>query len=240
MAYTSALIDIEEVVSRFLFKYKHGLEDAPLYVEHACDCVQHFSLYDGNQLATEKVTVNPTLFCIDMPSDMLSFIDLVTPVHGGWWSFSEKKQIVNTTTFTGLVEGRDSAQGEAVTIDQPRVTSYGAKGAWNKFRYTLDWVARRIYVDQTYDAADYIVLMYVSSGIQATGQTTVPAFVIPLIDKYLLLKETFWMPELARERQLREVDYGRERMEVRSLLNSMTYDQWRDCILISSTQTSQR
>jgi hypothetical protein len=239
MSYTSALIDVEEVVSRFLFKYKHSLEDAPLYVEHACNAIRDFNLYDGNLVVTQKVTINATLKCIDMPDDMLQFVDLVTPIHGGWWSFSEKAQIVNTTTTVGT-EGRDEDQGEGVTIDQPRVTSYGAKGAWNKFRYTIDWVARRIYVDQAYDATDYIVLMYVSSGIKATGETTVPEFLTPLIDSYLLLQETYWIPGLERERPLRDSFYWREKLKIRNLINSMNYNQWRDIILGSSTQAPQR
>jgi hypothetical protein len=175
-----------------------------------------------------------------MPDDMQQFVDLVTPIHGGWWSFTEKNQIVTTTTFTGLTEGRDSTQGEGVTIDQPRVTSYGAKGGWNKFRYTIDWAARRIYVDQTYDATDYIVLIYVSSGIKADDTTLVPEFLTPLVDAYLLLKETYWIPGLERERPMRDSDYWREKMRIRNLINSMTFDQWRDIILSTSTQAPQR
>ena len=238
--YTNALISIEQIVTTFLFAYKHGTEDYSLYIQHAARCIEDFNLYDGNYLVTAKVTVDTTLKCIEMPDDMLTFVDLVTPIKGAWWSFSEKNQIVNTTTFSGLVESRDSTQQEGVAIDQPRVTGYGAKGAWNKFRYTIDWAARRIYVDEDYDTDEYIVLMYVSSGIKATEDTTVPAFLVPLIENYLLEKETFWMPELVRERPMRHEAYWHEKMRVRDLVNSMSYSQWRDLILGNVTQTPQR
>lgn len=237
--YTSALISIETIVSDFLFSYKKPTEDYSLYVAHACRCVQDFNLYDGNLACTQKVTINPTLKCIEMPVDMVSFIDLVTPIKGSWWSFTEKN-IVNTTSFSGAVESRDEAQGEGVLIDQSRIVSYGAKGGWNKFRYTIDWAARRIYVDDVYTANDYIVLMYVSSGIKATGETTIPIFVVPMIETFMLERETFWIPELIRERPMRHDAYWREKMKVRELINSMSVSQWKDIFYSSFTQSPQR
>jgi len=237
---TPALISIERIVTDFLFGYKKGTDDYPLYLRHACFAFQDFNLYDGEILQTAKVTINPLLKCIELPDDCQKVIDLVTPVKGGWWSFTQKDNIVNTTTTVGGVETRDSAQGEGVVIDVDRVVSYGAKGAYNKFRCTIDMAARRIYVDNVYDVSDYIVLMYVSSGINANGETKVPSFIIPMIDMYLLEKETYWIPELARERQMRHQDYWQEKMKVRNLINAMSKDQWLDIFASGYTQTPQR
>jgi hypothetical protein len=236
--YTDTFIPIEQAVTRFLFSYKKSLDDATIYTEHACNCYQDFNLYDGNIATYAKFTLDPNLKWLDMPDDMQSFIDLVTPFRGSFWSFSEKSQIVHTTTTTGGVEAQDDDQGEGHTIDQPRVTGYGAKGAWNKFRYKLDWETRRIYIDD--DITEYIVLLYVSSGIKATGTTEVPTFLIPMINAYLLHKETYWIPGLERERQMREADYWKEKMRVRNLINSMSYEQWRDIFYSSFTQSPQR
>jgi hypothetical protein len=236
---SNALISLEEITSRYLLKYKKSTEDYVLYLEHSAACIQDFNLYDGNIATTAKVTLNTTLKCIDMPSDMLSFIDLVTPIDGGWWSFTEKN-IVNTTTFTGGVEGRDDLQGEGKKINQDRTVGYGAKGGYNRFKMTLDWSARRIYVDDMYDATTYLVMIYVSSGIKATGETTVPAFLIPLIDCYLLERETFWNTELVRERPMRHDAYWREKLKVRDLVNSMSVNQWHDLFLSDATQTVKR
>lgn len=237
---TNALISIERVVMDFLHGYKKGTEDYSLYVHHACKCYQDFNLYDGEILQTAKVTINTTLKCIDMPDDLIKFIDLVTPASGVWWSFTRKDDMVNTTTTVAGVETRDSAQGEGVKIDQGRYSSYGAEGAWNKFKCTVDMAARRIYVDDSYTANDYIVIIYVSSGINATGETTVPSFIIPMIDNYLLEKETYWIPELARERQMRWDQYWKEKMKVRNLINAMSKDQWLDLFASNYTQTPQR
>ena len=237
--YANALISIENIVSQFLLSYKKPTEDYVSYLSHACNCIQDFNLYDGNLACTEKVQLNTTLKCIDMPADLVSFIDLVTPIDGGWWSFTEKN-IVNTTTTTGGVEGRDDLQGEGKKINQDRTVGYGAKGGYNRFKMTLDWASRRIYVDDTYDSTTYLVLIYVSSGIKATGETTVPVFLIPLVDAYLLERETFWIPELVRERPMRHDAYWREKLKVRDLINSMSVNQWHDLFLSDATQTVKR
>jgi hypothetical protein len=238
MSDTSALTDIEKVVTGFIFSYAKSLDNYPRYLQHACRCVQDFNVYDGNIVTTAKVTVDSTLKCIVMPDDMIGFVDLVTPINGSWWSFTEKDKIVNTTTFTGLVEGRDTTQGEGTVIDQPRITSYGGKGGYNQFRFKFDWKARRIYYDNV--LTENVVLIYVSSGINATGTTVVPVIIVSMIENYLLWKESYWLPEFTRERQMREADFWKEKMKVRGLINSMSEAQWRDLILSTSTQTIQR
>ena len=236
--YTDGLINIETVVTRYLLKYKKSTEDTFIYLEHACNCIRDFNLYDGNLVVSEKLTIDNSKKWVDLPDDYVSFIDLVSPMRGQWWSFTQKDTIVNTTTTVGGVEGRDSDQQEGVKIDQPRVTSYGARGGWNKFKYTLDLTARRIYFDDV--ITDYVVLMYVASGVKTTGITMIPEFITPLIDGYLLVKETYWLPELVRERPMREQAYWSERMKIRAFINSMTANQWLDLFYSSFTQSIKR
>jgi hypothetical protein len=240
MTSTAALVSIESVVTRWLFKYKKSADDYALYLEHCAQCYQDFNLYDGEIFTTAKVTINQTLKCIDMPADLLKFIDLVTPIKGGWWSFTQKDNIVTTTTMVGAVETRDPLQGEGAVIDVDRVVSYGAKGAYNKFRCTVDMVTRRIYMDNTYTANDYMVLLYVSSGINATGETTVPSFLIPVFDTYLLWKETIIDLNLAKLHDQRFDQYWKEKMKVRNLINAMSKDSWLDIFYSGFTQTPQR
>ncbi len=234
---TPALLDIETIVSRYLLKYKLSTEDYFIYLEHACDCYKHFRLYDSDQVETLKVTVTANKI-IEMPSDMQTFVDLYIPINGKWWSFSEQKYIVNTTTFTGLVEGRDADSGEGVDLLAPRSTGYGASGGVNDYNYMIDWEARRIFVDGISDST--VVLAYTSSGIEVSGVTQVPDMLIPMIDAYLKWKSSYWIPELARERQLLERDYNNERFSIRNLINSLSYSQWRDVILSGARQSPKR
>jgi len=234
---TNALINIEEIVSRYLFKYKLSLDDAFIYTEHACDCYRTFRLYDSPEFATAKIAVSANKI-IEMPADMQTFVDVCVPIDGQWWSFTEQRYIVNTTTFTGLVEGLDATVGEGVGVREARSTGYAASGGINDYSYKLDWEARRIFVDGV--QSENVVLLYTSSGIEVTGSTMVPDLIIPLIDSYLKWKSSYWLPELTRERMALEKDYTNTRLSLRNLLNAMTYNQWRDLILSGSMQAPKR
>jgi len=234
MAYTDALIDIETVVTRFLLKYKKSTEDFVSYTELACGCVRDFSLYHSGEAVTAKVSVTANKL-IEMPDDMIGFVDLCYPIQGRWWSFSRQDDIVNTTTFTGLVEGRDSDFEEGVDIKHALSTGYGAKGGVNTYNYMIDWDARRIYVDGL--DSETVVLKYVSSGVTVAGTIYVPDFMTPVIDSYLLWRETYWQTALVRERQLREKEYKEEVLKARYFVNSLSYNELRDIILGNTTQT---
>jgi hypothetical protein len=236
--FTTALVSIEQIVTRYLLKYKLSTEDYVLYVEHCADCIQDFNIYDGQFVVTQKLTMDNTLKFVDLPEDFLFFVDLVTPMHGQWWSFTEKDRIINTTTFTDAVEGRDSTQGEGQIIDQNRVTSYGAKGGWNKFKYTLDLAARRIYFDA--EITDYVVLMYISSGIRASEETEVPSFMIPMIDDYMRWKSSYWLPTIMNQRDSLYMDYWRSKNKIRQRIASLSVEQWKDLIYSTSTMTPRR
>src|SRR5674476_108663 len=169
MADTSALISLERIVTDFLFGYEKGTERYAIMLRHACLCYQDFNLYDGEIQTSAKVVINPSLRCIELPDDCQKVINLVTPNKGGWWSFTQKDSIVNTTTTVGGVETRDEAQGEGAKMDMGMTTGYGATGGYNNNGCTIDMAARRIYMDNAFTANDYMVLIYISSGINATG-----------------------------------------------------------------------
>lgn len=234
---TAALLSIDEIVGRFLLKFKRSTEDAVIYTEHLCNLVRDYRVHDSNQVVTEKIAIS-ALGIIEMPDDMLSFVDLLYPLNGQYISFTEMSTLVNTTTFTGLVEGQDDDMGEGVAILHPEDVGYGARGAINDYNYVIDWEARRIFCEGI--ISDTVVLRYVSSGIETTGATTVSDIITPMADAYLLWKSSFWIPDLVRERESLKRDYTEARLELRNTINAKSYDEWRDILLGLSSQAPQR
>jgi hypothetical protein len=230
---TNALLTIEEAVTRYMLKYKKSQEDFIIFTEHVCNLYRDFRLHDSNQVVTSKVDIDANRI-IEMPDDMLSFVDLLYPSNGQWISFTEMSSIVNTTTFTGLVEGRDSDFGEGQNVPRPEESGYGGRGAINAYNYVIDWEARRIFVEGI--ESDTVALKYISSGVETTGETNIPDILTPMIDSYLLWKESFWVPELRGEREQRKRDFMEERFRVKNLINAMGYEQWRDVFLGLSSQ----
>jgi len=225
MADTNDLILLENIVTDFLLAYKKTTEDYTLYLSHAGRLIRDFHIHDSSKFRTEKITVD-AFGIIEMPDDMIKFGDLSVAYNGEWWSFTERRNMVNTTTTTLGVEGQDTDFGEGVDLLDGPTTTYGSRGAINEYYYMLDWDARRIFCDGI--ISDTVVLKYVSSGISATEDLYVPTMLVLMIESYLLWKETFWIPELIRERESRKRDFDNERLRVRNVLNSMTASQWRD------------
>lgn len=233
MAHTPALLTINEIVDRYLLKWKKTTEDAVIYVEHACNCWRDFRYYHSNEYVTAKVTINADSW-IEFPSDMAGFLGLYMYFNGRLWSFTEQPDIVNTTTFTGLVEGRDEDLQEGQPISHATTYGYGARGGVNAYNYMIDWSQRRIYVEGI--SSDTAILKYVSSGIVVNGTTYIPDLLTPVIDTYLLYVETFWIKNLAREADRREKQYNKEVLKARNFINSLTFDQLRDLFLGTFTQ----
>jgi len=233
MSHTPAILTINEIVDRYLFKWKKPLEDATTYVEHAANCWRDFRYYHSNEYVTAKVTINADSW-IEFPSDMAGFLGLYMYFNGKLWSFTEQPDIVNTTTFTGLVEGRDDDLQEGQPISHAVTSGYGGRGGVNAYNYMIDWAQRRIYVEGI--TSDTAILKYISSGITVNGTTYIPDLLTPVIDTYLLYVESFWIKDLVKERESRKRDYRDEVLKARNFINSLTFDQLRDLFLGTFTQ----
>jgi hypothetical protein len=232
-----AIIAIEEVVTRYLFKYKKDTTDYNIFLEHACNVIRDFQVHDGDKFRSEKISVS-ALGIIEMPTDLIRLVDVCVPKNGEWWTMTERSAKVNTTTFTGLAEGQDTDFGEGVALLDNNSYGLASRGAVNQYYYMVDYNARRIFCDGI--ISDTVLLKYVSSGISATATTYIPEMLTPLIDSYLLWKESYWIKDLVRERQLREKDFTNERLRIRNVLNGLTASQWQDLIWGSTSQNPKR
>jgi len=234
---TSALIDINQIVDEFLLSYKKSTEDSFIYLQHACNCVRDFKLYDSQDVITQKVSIS-ALGIIEMPSDMVGFNGLFKPYNGEWWPFTRKDSLINTTTTTLGVEGNDSTFGEGSGVQDPKSDAYGGVGGINDYYYKIDWKARRIFCEGI--TSETVALKYVTTGIEISGTTYVPTFITPMIHDYLLWKECYWLPGLERYSDMREKNYNRSELKVRGFINSMTENEWHDLLLSITTQVPLR
>jgi hypothetical protein len=237
MTETNALVSIENAVTNYLLGYKKSTEDYVIYLRHACTLLTDFMIHDSQEARSEKVSIS-SLGIIEMPTDLIRLKDVCVAWNGEWWTMTEKPNMVNTTTMAGLVETHDSTFGEGVAVKDGVSTTFGARGAINDYYYMVDYKARRIFVDGL--VSDTVLIKYVSSGISVVGATYIPILLIPMLDAYLLFKETFWIPEVMRERPMRQKDFDNERLRVRNVLNSLTASQWKDLIWGSFSQSPKR
>lgn len=237
MADTNALISIEEAVTRYLFKYRKSTDDYILYLEHACNALRQYKVNSAPEARSEKLVVS-SLGIIEMPTDLIRLKDVCVAWNGQWWTMTEKPNMVNSTTFTGIVEGHDTTFGEGVAIVDDVSNTFGAKGGINDLYYMVDYGARRIFCDGIVSST--VMVKYVSSGVSLTGTTYIPDLFTEVLDNYLLFKETYWLTELTRERESRKRDYRDADLVLRNIINSLTASQWKDLIWGSFSQSPKR
>lgn len=229
---TAALVSINSIVDSFLLKFELSLDRAWIYTQHACDVVRDLHLYDLPNLVTDKVSVS-SLGIIELPTDCLAVNGLYKFVDGYKWPFTLRDDIIVTTTTTAGVEGQDDDYGEGEALKDPKTDTYGGVGGVNDYYYKIDWKARRIFLDGT--TSDTVMLEYVTSGIETTGTTYLPAICIPVVDAYLDWKRCLLDERLFKFASEREKSYLNAENRVRNLINAMSYSEWHDLLLSLAT-----
>lgn len=238
MANTNAFDNINNVVDRFMFKYKLPMEDAVLFTEHACECFRKIRTRHSDAFTTRKVT--PTSKgIIEFPDDCIKVIDVMIPINGEWWSSTERKDMVNTTTIVNGAETRDDTdQGEGVDIQDPGYWGYGGTGGANTYYHMIDYDARRIFLDGW--TTEKVVLHMTTSGLNLDGDTIVPEQCVPVIDAYMFWKKAWWDGSPMNEKQYREKIYLDELLELRVINFMPSKNQLLDIFYSTNTQTPLR
>jgi hypothetical protein len=237
MSNTNAFIKLTDLVDRFMLRYKISTDDAIILFEHAGESYRKIRLMHSNEKVTAKVSIN-ALGIIEMPDDMMTFIELAVPKDGEWWSFTNRPNMVNTTTMVSGAETRDSTFGEQVAVLNNPTVGYGAKGGTNDYNYTIDWNARRIFVDGI--KSDTAVLIYTSSGLNLNGETLVPETCVPTIEAYMLWKKAYWDGTSMSDRVYKEQQYKDELLQLRIVNFMPTGDELNDIFWSTSTQAPTR
>lgn len=237
MASTNAFINLNDLVDRFMLRKKLSTDDAVLYFEHASEAYRRIRRQHSNESVTAKVTID-SLGIIEMPDDMMGFINLFIPVGGELWSFSDRPRMVNTTTLVSGVETRDADQGEGVDLEYSLTWGYGATGGYNNYNRTIDWEARRIFVDGL--KSDTAVLVYESSGLNLNGETLVPEDCVPVIEAYVMWQKTDFDGSGMNEKLYRKKNFDDELQNLRVLNFMPTGDEIYDILLSTTTRSPQR
>lgn len=232
MAVTDALVKLSDTVDRFMLKYKLPMEDGVLYFEHAADCLRNIMTKHSNIAVTAKVSVGSNGI-LEMPDDMIGFVNLYVQIGGELWSFTDRPRMVNTTTGT---PPNDVQDGEGI-VDS-NTWGYGGVGGVNDYYMKTDWGARRIFLDGF--KSDTAVLVYTTSGLTVAGDTLIPAEATEVMDAYLFWKKAWFDGSGRGEKDARKEDYYDELRQLRILNFMPTADMLRDIFYSTTTQTPQR
>jgi len=194
---TEELIFVGEKLESDYFRYQQliirGFKDAKM-----------LHLKGFTKIAKLTVTDIKT---IDIPDDYLSFVAVVVPIQGEYWTLTEKETLVYSQSGASL----DADDEEGEDINDSYSVHYGAVGGINKQGYIkLDEVENRIIINSLEVGKTEVFLIYVSSGINEAGTDTyVPDAIVPMLHFYALYKDAIYKDkpyEHLRDEYYRELD----------------------------------
>ena len=227
MADIAGIRSLRDVADGFLFKYKLSMEDGAILFEHTCNCYRDIRLRHGDQVTTESVTVDANGI-IEMPTSMMTFVNLGVYKNDEFWSFTMRPKLDIT----------EESPADPPVLTDGTSTTYGSSGGQNDYYYVIDWQTRRIFCAGIY--SDTAVLKYVGTGISASADTLIPEIMVPVIDAYLLWKKGYWDGATRTEMMDRKEDYDEEVMMYRKIVNGMSGDQIMDILWGTTTQGPKR
>ena len=222
MADTANLIKIQDVVDRYMYKYRIPIDDWDLYFEHVIDWFRDANIHHLRAFKTTTDTMS-SLGVVDMPTDLIDLIAVSLPYKGRLWTLTRDRGVDITSM----------ADDDQTQIPDAQTTGYGAVGGTNLYYYICDWDSRKIYINGL--PAATVTLQYVSSGHDLTADTYVPSHAISAIDTYLRWKQAEIEGMGINERQLRRSIYNDEIMMMRRV-NLPSYDEFKDIFRAINTQ----
>ena len=194
MAETLGLKTLKQVVEEFLLLSKKPKDEYFRFFQFAINGLRQLRVLHMKGTAKwDKLTLSAN-GTIAMPQDYVSFIGVVVPIAGQWWYFTEKEQLVISTT-AGVI---DPDEGEGVDIRDGSYGGYPDSGGRNREGYfKIDEPNRRIWINST-DRTE-VTLLYMSSGVNLSGTDTyVPVRAVDALHKYILSEDAiFTNPNMA-------------------------------------------
>jgi len=120
-------------------------------------------------------------YTVDLPDDFLSFIAIGIPINGKLHLFTEDNELLAIATTDPVYSWEDS-------IDERSTVSPGTRGGKNTDYFKIDNENNRI-VFNSPSVRTEIILEYVSSGIDAAAETSVPVTMKMILISYALWQD---------------------------------------------------
>lgn len=234
--HTEGLVTLKQIVKKALWKAKRPPSDYKMFYELAHDGYRELRLHHVQEGVKFSKLTPDSINCISFPEDFVDFVGIGIHVQGKLSLLTRDDGIIITTTSVGAVETQDSDSGEGVDILSPATSGFYARGAANQDGYyKIDWENRRIMLNSV--TRTEIILAYVSSGTNVTGETYVPVKYEPALVAYIV-----WQDSRYDDRRIQIAQYFEQqyRNEVLMLNEGPTAQEWLDTLYSTYTMLPNR
>jgi len=208
MGDSSRTVSLKNNVKCTLFLGRKAKDLYFRFFQLAVDSYRDFCLFHIDNKKTALVDMDENN-CISFPDDYLSLIAIGIPLHGKLFVFTKDHELLTIVTT-------DPVYGWTDQIDEKSQSGYGAGGGKNDYYFNEDPENQRFIFNGVQRSE--VILQYVSSGISATAETSVPVIHKPIIQAYILWKDSIYDPNTAlNQKMILEADYNQEVRKIRAL-----------------------
>ncbi len=237
MAEIAGIITLDTFVKDLLFKLEKNDDDYLRYFKISVDGLRHLLMHKLGYVTHTKLVLDTDTNTIDFPNDYVGFVSLSVPDNGRMWTLTRDDRIVPTTSTDGNGdEYLDEDAGETVDLgEEANYSGYGARGGINDWYYSIDHKNRRIIINGL--EADFFILTYISSGINASSATYIPLYVQEPLEDYVRWQD-------AKYKDAQDQDYKKKLFEESQRrmikLNAPTFSEIKDALYRSANQSIHR
>lgn len=195
----------------------------------------HLSLFHMDVFEETRLTPSSLNVCT-VPDDFVNAVAIGIPYDGEFWTASRNNRMITTTTTVDGVETLDTVEGEGVIRSSNSVWHYGETGGKNQ--YSVAWINNRQFVVNGTPSRT-VLLRYVSSGINASGESFIPVLAMEALIAYIKLMYCERDPKSKVDLAYRNQKWDETREELR-FAQFVTMDDIADAIYSTWTQSVKR
>jgi len=219
MADTSRFVTLKALTAEVLALSGKPKSKYYTFFQTILNGVRDIQLFHGTTIRRVLLDMDAN-YVVDLPGDFLSFLAIGISVNGKLHLFTRDDSLLAIATT-------DPVYDWSSDLDEKSVVGPGVRGGKNSDVYNIDYENNRI-VFNSPEVRSEIILHYISSGIDATAETSVP-----VITKMCLISYTLWRDALMTEStyynriEILRQDYEREVEKLR-MLQMPTIEEIRD------------
>lgn len=233
MANISSLISLDAFVRRLLGKENFTNDDYIRYMQIACDGLREFNEQHFDVEVTKVITVTTLTNTFSYPSDYVRYTMIGTPIDGRWWYYTRDHQMVPLNDDDGV----------AIQSSLPNVSDFqfptdlSSGGGTNRYYFREDNKNRRFQVGGF--TPDIIVLKYVSTGIDSTGDIQIPSYSTAALEAYVRLNVADYDDHAESTVSRLQKQYDNKVRSMRRVLRP-TLEDLKDAVYATSSQLLSR
>lgn len=250
----AGVVSLRKVVMSYLNRIEdYSMRHYYRMMQIAIEGYTELNLWHLDNIEVVYLNVDPTSKIASLPSDYVDWLKVGIPVGGKLKVLKRHDKILLPRTSTDGLETFSNADANDTTdaaslvyfSDHIRCGQFvgglfGMSGGVSDASYRFDRERRTFaFTDTITD--NYIVLEYISSGVNLTGSTTIPREAEPALRTYLLWQAVENDPRISQaEKARREDNYDKAVAMLRDFQDIFTAEEYRQMLWGSSRQTPKR